>query len=959
MKRVGLVLSLVTAAMVFTLGSMGWAQQVPDFTKPNYAYSPPMRKFVNKLPGLGPSKANNLGQYIPIAAPDTTTYPGSDYYEIGLRETSQQMHSDLPPTKYRGYYQKNVAPAEQVSQYLGPLVIARKNVPVRFQFVNELNPASNLFLPVDKGEKGAGYGPRGPGAGYYSENRMSVHLHGGNPPWISDGLPHQWIAPVGETSVYKKGPDVYNVPDMPDPGQGAKTHYHPNDQSGRFMFFHDHAYGITRLNVYAGEAAGYLLVDPAEEDALKAAGVPGTIPSTGAPDLNHLIPLIIQDKTFVSDATCPYATDPARYTTATDPLWDTVAWGAGGSMWFPHVYQPNQTGTGAGVNPLGRWDYGPWMWPPIPNTEALPHPSLVPEAFHDTPVVNGTAYPYVVVQPRAYRFKILNAANDRFFNLQLYVASPNNKKEVKMVPANGKLYPNMNPQPGEAANLPVPFDGRAGGVPDPRNAGPVFHQLGNECGLMPALMTIPNTPVDFDYDRKSMTFGAIRNFPLPPDYPRNGYTLYLGPAERADVVIDFSQFAGQTLILYNDCPAPVPFFDPRYDFYSKGPDNTPVGGAPATKIGWGPNTRTIMQIRVTNGTPVPFDPTPLQAALPVMYAQYQDPPIVPLGMYGDNTLYGGLINQGINWDPFLWQGNTFAGYRIFQKSVSEDFDLKGRLNSRLGTEQSSIDTQGQQTLGMDYVQPPTEVFTENAMDPFGTQIWMVVHNGVDTHPIHFHLVNVQVVNRVDWAGIIKPPDANEMGWKEMVKMNPLESVVLAVRPKKAANVPFKVATSVRPLDSNVRPTGPLGSKYDAALNPNPLMSYDWQYVWHCHILGHEENDMMRPIVLVTKPFPPNQTQVTQPVPGTASVDYAFRDRSKNETGFVVQRATTPDFLTNLATFQVNASNGSATDMNGYINRKVTYTDGTVSLGNTYYYRVQALNQSGASPWSAVRSITVN
>ena len=43
------------------------------------------------------------------------------------------------------------------------------------------------------------------------------------------------------------------------------------------MFYHDHAYGITRLNVYAGEAAGYLLADPAEEDLLFAATVPGTI----------------------------------------------------------------------------------------------------------------------------------------------------------------------------------------------------------------------------------------------------------------------------------------------------------------------------------------------------------------------------------------------------------------------------------------------------------------------------------------------------------------------------------------------------------------------------------------------------------------------------------------------------------------------------------------------------------
>jgi len=853
MKRMGLFVGLALAALAFTWGSMGRAQVVPDFTKPNWANSPPMRKFVNHLPGLGPTKANNLGQYIPIAVADTTSFPGSDYFEIGLRDFTQKMHEDMPATKIRGYYQKSTLanPVTEVSQYLGPLVIAKKNVPVRFKFVNEVgvSAAGDLFIPVDKTAKGSGFGPRGPAAGYFTENRMSVHLHGGNPPWISDGLPHQWIAPVGETSVYKKGPDVYNVPDMPDPGQGAKTHYHPNQQNGRFMFFHDHAYGITRLNVYAGEAAGYLLVDPAEEDALKAAGVPGTFPSTGPPDLDNLIPLIIQDKTFVSDATCLYATDPARHTTITDPLWDPVKYGGGGGMWFPHVYQPNQSGLGAGVNPLGRWDYGPWMWPPVKNqnTLPLPHPSQVPEAFHDTPVINGTAYPYLTVQPRAYRFKVLNASNDRFFNLQLYAADPLNPTEVKMVKADGTLYPNMNPQPGEAANLPVPFDGRTGGVPDPTTAGPVLYQISNECGLLPELAALPNTPVDYDYDRKSMTFGSIRNFPLPPDYPRRGYTLYLGPAERADVVVDFSQFAGQTLILYNDCPAPVPAFDPRYDYYSGCPDNSAVGGAPSTVNGWGPNTRTLMQIQVANTAPAEaFDPAPLQAAMPVMYAQYQDPPIVPLGTYGDNTLFGGMINTGVTWDPFRWEGISFGGYKVMMKSVSEDFDTYGRMNAWLGTDQTTIDSQGLQTLGMEYIQPPTEVFTEKPTDPFGTQIWMVVHQGVDTHPIHLHQVNAQIINRVDWAGFIKPPDPNELGWKEMIKMNPLESIILAIRPKKPTNLPFKCPTSVRPLDSNVKPTGPLGSTYDVALNPNPLMNYDWQYVWHCHILGHEENDMDAP-----------------------------------------------------------------------------------------------------------------
>ena len=56
----------------------------------------------------------------------------------------------------------------------------------------------------------------------------------------------------------------------------------------------------------------------------------------------------------------------------------------------------------------------------VPN---VPDLSMTMEAFQDTPMVNGTVYPYMDVQPQAYRFRILNAANDRMWNLQLYAAS--------------------------------------------------------------------------------------------------------------------------------------------------------------------------------------------------------------------------------------------------------------------------------------------------------------------------------------------------------------------------------------------------------------------------------------------------------------------------------------------------------------------------------------------------------
>ena len=275
---------------------------VPDYYGyPNWAYSPAIRKFVDTLPGLGSQKANNLGQYLAVGHPDTLTYPGSDYYEIELREYTEKLHSDLPPTTLRGYVQVNMGTnaagttnnvAPDPIHYLGPTIIATRDRPVRVKFTNKLptGEGGELFIPVDTTVMGAGAGPiEGEN---YTQNRTSVHLHGGRTPWISDGTPHQWITPAGEDTVYPEGVSVENVPDMPDPGDGSMTFFYSNQQSSRFMFYHDHAFGITRLNVYVGVAAGYLITDDVEQQLVDD----GIIPA-------EQIPLIVQDKTFVDAST--------------------------------------------------------------------------------------------------------------------------------------------------------------------------------------------------------------------------------------------------------------------------------------------------------------------------------------------------------------------------------------------------------------------------------------------------------------------------------------------------------------------------------------------------------------------------------------------------------------------------------------------------------------------------------
>ncbi len=117
--------------------------------------------------------------------------------------------------------------------------------------------------------------------------------------------------------------------------------------------------------------------------------------------------------------------------------------------------------------------------------------------------------------------------------------------------------------------------------------GPNMWQIGTEGGWLAAPVEIPLQPIGFVTDPTLFNVGNV-----------NQRSLFLGPAERADVVVDFTAFAGKTLILYNDAPAAVPAGVPTYDYFTGNPNLMDVGGAPTTQPGYGPNTRTIMQIRV-------------------------------------------------------------------------------------------------------------------------------------------------------------------------------------------------------------------------------------------------------------------------------------------------------------------------------------------------------------------------
>ncbi len=664
-----------------------------------------LQKFIQPLPGLGPAG-------IPVATPNTTAFSGADFYQIEVGQYTQQFHPDLPPSLLRGYADTayGLLPNGRPNhRYLGGLIVAKKDRPVWLKVKNNL-PDGPHPLPVDTTIMGVVNGQ--------NDNRICTHLHGGFVPWTSDGGPFAWVDPhgnVGESVV--RSVNGTGVP-------GEMMLYYPNQQSSRLMWYHDHALGITRLNAYVGIATGYLLVDDYEQGLVSENVIPA-----------NQVPLILQDKSFVSKAAIR-----SGYT-----------WGKVGDLWYPYLYEKN------------RWDYGPDVTPPAQGViTPLPVPAEIPEYFSDTIVVNGAAWPFLEVQPRHYRFRILNASQARFYNLQLYYEDP--------------LHP------GEA---------------DLTNPGPVFTQIGNEGGLLPLPVALNNPPQQIGFD--------------PFTGNATNYTLLLAPAERADIIIDFSDVpVGARLILYSDAPAPFPGGDPLNDYYTGDPNQVALGGAPTTVEGFGPNTRTLLQFRVTAlvGAPDP-DSMDLLASLAVTGSP--------------SPILAADIAPGLN---------PKKAIRVRDLTLNEDFDNWGRLIQRLGTDVSSgLNNQGLPTWARGYLEPATETPKAGT-----TEIWRIFNLTGDTHPIHFHLVNVQILSRqpfdvgrfmakngqVHFTGPARPAERNELGWKETVRMNPMECTTVIMK-FELPSVPFDVPPSPR--------TGGL------------------EYVWHCHILEHEEHDMMRPLVV--------------------------------------------------------------------------------------------------------------
>ncbi len=270
----------------------------------------------------------------------------------------------------------------------------------------------------------------------------------------------------------------------------------------------------------------------------------------------------------------------------------------------------------------------------------------IPEFFGNAHLVNGTLLPFLDVEPRMYRFRIVNVSNARFYTLSL---------------ANGAE----------------------------------FSQIATDGGLSPA---------------------AIQ-----------AKTLFLAPAERADIVVDFSRFRGEQIVLQNGVVE-------------------------------------VMQFRVARA------PAILPKSLP---AKLRDVPKIP----------------------------ESRAVQTRYLTLAENVDVLNAPMIHL-------------LNGTRWHEPVTEKPVLGT-----TEIWAFVNLTEDSHPIHLHLVRFQILDRrpfddteyqtaenLRYTGDPVPPSPGEGGWKDTVQAHP------------------KMVTRII----------------------IPFEGFAGRYVWHCHILEHEDNEMMRP-----------------------------------------------------------------------------------------------------------------
>ena len=619
----------------------------------------------------------------------------ADYYEISMRQFSQQiLPAGLPETTVWGYGALTSASRRGLQLHNAPslTIEAMWNRPVRIKWINELVDESGNYLPhllpVDQtlhwanppgGAAGRDTRPDFTGKTYvplaefedpvtqYTQYTGPVpivtHVHGavgvGDE---SDGYAEAWYLPAAnkipegdatEGTWYNffagKAATQFGVAW----GPGFAVFQYPNANRASTIWYHDHALGMTRLNVYAGPAGFYIVRGgPAGDDAVldSRAGTPATLPGPAPregdkfpPNKTYYeIPLAIQDRSFNAD----------------------------GSLFYPDT----------------RAFFDGIAGPYIPETDVSP--IWNPEFFGNAIIVNGNTWPFQIVERRRYRLRFLNGCDSRFLILSF-------------------------------ADIP----------------GVDVWQIGNEGGFLAA----------------------------PTHLTALGNRLLMGPAERADVIVDFTN-------------VPVG----SYRLGNLGPDEPFGGGVPGVDFepADADSTGQVMEFRVVPAV-APDPTTPPQFLLL--------PAITPL------------------------PSATVTRPLALLEELSESFD-DAPAETLLGTVAFDGNGTGTWTPRM-----WADAVTENPALG-ATEVWELYNATADAHPMHIHEIVFEVVDRqaivvdedartvqVDTASAPTPREAWETGFKDTVIAYPGQ----VTRVRAQFNTPG-------------------------------------QFVWHCHIVEHEDNEMMRP-----------------------------------------------------------------------------------------------------------------
>jgi spore coat protein A, manganese oxidase len=677
--------------------------------------------------------------------------------EVGMFEFQQKA---LPDTLYAGlpapfsvgtYVWGYQVGDDTRPSWPGRTVEAQRGRATTVKYVNSLhrNPVLRSYLTIDQTIHWADpLNQMGSFSPYTGPIPTVVHLHGAEDPSAFDGAPEAWFTPDGR---HGKG---YSTLVATDPN-AAVYQYH-NDQQATTLWFHDHSLGMTRINVFSGLAAFYFIRDQFDTGELDN---PLRLPAG-----RQEIELMIQDRQFDTN----------------------------GQLLFPDSAQNPSLVDGAPGNPGV-------------------HPFWIPEFFGDVMVVNGRSWPYLDVEPRRYRFRIVNACNSRFLRMGL-------------------------------AQFP-------GGV-----QGPPIWQIGTDGGLL---------------DRPVRLLGR----PEPPATDPSPTTrLFLAPAERADVILDFTGLAGKRFTLTND--AQVPF-----------PSGSPLAGTDPT--------RSVILFRVTlplSSKDTTYDPA---SGASLRGGANQEPIIVRLADPSTGQL-APRVEPSATRQLILFELEGPTGQPV--EDLINNTKWRG-IRDRAG-------------------EPPDTPVPGSRSDKFGqgiwmtelprvgsTEVWEFLNLTVDAHPIHIHLIQFQLINRqavaIDpgtgaptytaayasqfpggtfggvkpdgsWGlvnyprgaiipgygppndyltlnadgalggnpafssflqGPVLPPMPSEAGWKDTIKVFPgfVNRFVVRWAPQ---------ATAV----DGVHPGQNLFS-FDPTKGPG--------YVLHCHILDHEDNEMMRPYLPVS------------------------------------------------------------------------------------------------------------